>query len=45
LQGKTGVIPGLPSFQATFLFTIRVADSKRPRPKRLTSKTFTITIA
>lgn len=45
LQGRTGVISGTPKFPGTFSFTIRVADSKRPRPKRVTSKTFTITIA
>lgn len=42
-NAKTGVISGTPkNLTGTFSFTIRVTDSKKPKPKRTTTRTFSI---
>jgi Putative Ig domain len=44
LTGKTGVISGTPKVRGAFSFTVQVTDSKKPKPNRVTTKTFSITI-
>ena len=42
-NAKTGVISRTPKkLTGTFSFTIRVTDSKKPKPKRTTTRTFSI---
>jgi hypothetical protein len=44
LRAKTGMISGTPKVQGTFTFRVQATDAKKPKPRRVTTKTFTIRI-
>jgi hypothetical protein len=44
LRPKTGMILGTPKLRGTFSFTVQVSDKRTPKPRRVTTKSFTIRI-